>query len=211
MAKALAEKLHYTYIDTGAMYRAVALYFMRHGLMDVLNQMPKEELQNRLNTITIEFVGEANNKDTFLNGENVEEQIRSMEVASKVSYVSAISEVRTYLVRLQQILGKDKGVVMDGRDIGTVVFPHAELKLFMTADPKVRAERRRSEMANKGQAISLEEVMVNLTERDRIDSTRADSPLRKAEDAVVLDNTFLSPSEQFDLAYNLALKQIMGE
>lgn len=207
LARALAAKLGYLYIDTGAMYRAVALYFLRNDVPYKVDERNDEGVAEAIAHVKIEFRDTPNGKATFLNGENVEEEIRQMFVANYVSKVSSISAVRRFLVKQQQVLGADKGVVMDGRDIGTVVFPDAELKLFMTADPKIRAERRLLELKNKGMEMTFEEVIENLSERDRIDSTRADSPLRQAEDAIVIDNSHISPEEQLELAYSYTLQK----
>lgn len=202
MARALASHLGYTFIDSGAMYRAVALYFTQNGVDK--NDAP--QVDSALENITIQFVynPQRGASDTYLNGKNVEDEIRSMAVAQFVSKVSTISAVRRFLVKQQQQMGADKGLVMDGRDIGTVVFPDAELKIFLTARPEVRAERRQKELAEKGQNVPLNEVMENLLERDRIDSTRADSPLKQADDAVVLDNSDITREEQFELAVKWA-------
>jgi len=210
LAKALAKKLGYTYIDSGAMYRAVALYFLRHDVPFKVEQRDIHAIQEALSQIHIAFkYNESLGKqETYLNDENVEGEIRQMFVADHVSKVSTISEVRRFLVAQQQAKGTAKGIVMDGRDIGTVVFPEAELKIFMTAEPTIRAQRRLEEMQEKGQDFTLEEVLNNLQKRDHIDSTRADSPLKKAEDALVLDNTHLSPSEQFEKALAWAHSKI---
>ena len=207
LARALAAKLGYLYIDTGAMYRAVALYFLRNDVPYQVDERDDQAVADAIAHVKIEFRDTPNGKATFLNGENVEDEIRQMFVANHVSKVSTISAVRRFLVKQQQALGVDKGVVMDGRDIGTVVFPEAELKLFMTADPKIRAERRLLELRDKGMDMTFDEVIHNLTERDRIDSTRADSPLRQADDALVIDNSNLSPEEQLDLAYSYTMQR----
>lgn len=198
LAKGLASRLGYTYIDSGAMYRAVTLFFLRHdiGLED------EEEARRALENISIRF--DAENR-AVLNGEVVEDEIRRMEVSAYVSQVSAVPAVRRAMVRQQQAMGKDKGIVMDGRDIGTVVFPRAELKIFLTADPEKRAQRRFDELKSKGMESSMEEVRQNLRHRDHIDSTREDSPLRKAADAVEIDNTDMSRAEQLEYALELAL------
>lgn len=197
MAKDLAREIGYTYIDTGAMYRAVTLYALRHQLIHG-DQIDEAALQAALPSIEINFRRnpETNRPDTYLNGENVEQAIRGMEVADKVSPVAALGFVRRALVAMQQAMGKEKGFVMDGRDIGTVVFPDAELKLFVTASPEVRAQRRVDELRAKGEAVSYEEVLANVKKRDLIDSTRAESPLRQAPDALVLDNSNMSIAEQ---------------
>lgn len=192
-AKAVAARLGYLFIDTGAMYRAVTLYAMRHGIADdpaaVVAALPQMRIEFRFNP-------ESGRSDVYLNGENVEAEIRRIDVSNRVSAVSGIPEVREKLVAMQQEMGQAKGVVMDGRDIGTVVFPEAELKIFMTADPKVRAERRYKEQVAKGEPVSMEEVERNIRDRDRQDESRAVSPLRRAEDAVVLDNSSMSLAEQ---------------
>jgi len=197
MAKELAKVLYYKYIDSGAMYRAVTLYCLENGFFDndVLNE---EALKHCINNIHIsfEYNEKTGNSDTCLNGENVEKQIRSMPVANKVSQVAAIGFVREAMVKQQQAMGENKGIVMDGRDIGTVVFPNAELKIFVTALPEIRAERRLEELVAKGESVNFEDVLKNIEERDFIDSTRKDGPLRKAPDAVVLDNSNKTIAEQ---------------
>ena len=197
MAKDLAKEIGYTYIDTGAMYRAVTLYCLQHDIFagDVIDE---EKLRSQMGGIHISFRpdAETGGRNTYLNGVNVEKEIRSMEVAERVSRVAAIGFVRRALVAMQQEMGREKGIVMDGRDIGTVVFPHAELKIYVTASPEVRAERRMKELRAKGEDVSLEEVLRNVRMRDHIDSTRKESPLRKADDAIELDNSHMSISEQ---------------
>ena len=197
VAKEIAQKLNYIFIDTGAMYRAVTLYCLRHNLIDngIVN-IP--ELKNNLDQIKVYFMlnPETQHNDIWLNGENVEQEIRLLAVSNNVSPVAAVAEVRHRLVALQQEMGKSKGIVMDGRDIGTVVFPNAELKIFMTAQPDVRAQRRFDELTAKGEKISYEEIRANIIERDRYDETREESPLRKAEDAIILDNSFMTREEQ---------------
>ena len=197
MAKDLAKAIGYPYIDTGAMYRAVTLYALRHQLF-AGDQIDEAALQAALPALEIAFRmnAESGRPDTYLNGENVEKEIRGMEVANHVSPVAALGFVRKALVAKQQAMGKEKGIVMDGRDIGTVVFPEAELKLFVTASPEVRAQRRVDELKAKGMPASYEEVLANVKQRDFIDSTRAESPLRQAPDAVVLDNSHMSLAEQ---------------
>ncbi len=192
-AKAVAAKLGYIFIDTGAMYRAVTLYAMRGGMVE-----DRERLVAALPEVRIEFRFDpaAGRSDVYLNGENVETEIRRIDVSERVSTVSSIPEVRAKLVAMQQEMGRAKGVVMDGRDIGTVVFPGAELKIFMTADAVVRAERRYRELTAKGERVSMEEIERNIRERDRQDETRAVSPLRRAADAVVLDNSRMTVAEQ---------------
>ena len=207
LAKQLAAALNYSYVDTGAMYRALTLYFIRNQV-DIFHP---DQVNNALNNISIEFKinPKTQQQETYLNGENIESEIRiNPRVASVVSEVSAISEVRRFLVKQQQQLGKLKGIVMDGRDIGTVVLPDAELKLFVTADPIVRAKRRLDELVEKGQATTIEEVLANLEKRDFIDSNRDDSPLMQASDAIVLDNSNLTKEEQFDWVIKLVNQHI---
>jgi len=200
LAKALAAALRFAYIDSGAMYRAVTLYLLQNNI----DPADENAVAGALPYITIHFENEGMSNHTFLNGEDVEEAIRQMNVSENVSQVSVISAVRRAMVRQQQAMGQLRSIVMDGRDIGTVVFPNAELKIFLTADPEVRAKRRYKELMDKGVEVSMEAVRRNLAERDHIDSTRADSPLRQAEDAIVLDNTHLSHEEQLEKALVLA-------
>ena len=209
MAKALARAIGYAYIDTGAMYRAVTLYCLDNGLFDG-DTVNEAALEQQLDDIHITFRANAEGRsETWLNGVNVESEIRSMRVSDKVSIIAAIGSVRRDMVRQQQAMGRDKGIVMDGRDIGTVVFPDAELKVFVTADPMVRAQRRYDELRAKGDTTTtLDEVLHNVTERDRIDSTRKESPLRQAEDAVVLDNSHLSIEDQNEWLYQLYLSKV---
>ncbi|MDR0546271.1 MAG: (d)CMP kinase [Dysgonamonadaceae bacterium] len=197
IAKDLAKTIGYTYIDSGAMYRAVTLYCMQNGLFQGDN-LDLEGLQEEIDQIGITFVKnpETGRADTYLNGINVEKEIRSMAVADKVSPVAAVGFVREAMVRQQQAMGLVKGIVMDGRDIGTVVFPDAELKIFVTASPEIRAQRRLNELKAKGETATFEDVLQNLAKRDYIDSTRKDGPLRQADDAVVLDNSDLTIEEQ---------------
>jgi CMP/dCMP kinase len=204
LAKALAKKLHYAYVDTGAMYRAVTLYFLDNDV-DIND---REKVKEALTHIEMHFERTPTGNHIFLNGKDIEGEIRTMRVAEMVSPVATISVVRRAMVQQQQLMGKRKGIVMDGRDIGTVVFPDAELKVFLTADTQIRTQRRYDEMTKKGETgVSFEEVKHNLTERDLIDSNRADSPLRQAEDAILLDNSYLTPEEQLqkvlDLVYHL--------
>ncbi len=199
VAKELARKLGYIYIDSGAMYRVVTLYALRNGL--IKNQAPDvEKLLATLKNIRITFKWdeETGRNTTFLNDENVEEEIRQLAVSENVSPISTIAEVRTEMVKQQRENGKNKGIVMDGRDIGTVVFPDAELKIFMTASPEIRAQRRFDELKAKGLTVDFDEILKNVKERDLIDSTREVSPLRKADDAVVLDNSYLTREEQLE-------------
>lgn len=204
VAKQLAKKLGYVYVDTGAMYRAVALFASRNGYIDSDNFEP-EALIKRLPEISLKFVfnPELGFAEMYLNGENVEKEIRQMEVSGYVSRVASIPEVRQVLVAQQQEMGKEKGIVMDGRDIGTVVFPDAELKIFMTASAEVRAERRFKELQDKDEAVTYEAVLTNVEERDRLDTTREDSPLIKAEDAIEIDNSYLTKEDQFKVLQEL--------
>lgn len=203
MAKQLAAESGYIYVDTGAMYRAVALFCMQKGWMDE-NRMDVESIEKHISSIHLEFKLTAEGKaQIYLNGENVEEAIRSLEVSNAASRVSTLKEVRRELVRQQQLMGKSKGIVMDGRDIGTVVFPEAELKVFLTASPEVRARRRKDEMQAKGETVDYESVLANVKERDDRDQNRAESPLRQADDAIVIDNTDLTHQEQQDLLRKL--------
>lgn len=197
MAKDLARRIGYVYIDTGAMYRAVTLFAMRHNLI-VNGQVDAAKLQEEMGNIhiSLRLNPETQRPDTYLNGECVEREIRTMEVSRHVSLIAALPFVRSAMVEMQREMGKEKGVVMDGRDIGTVVFPHAELKIFVTASAEVRAQRRYDELTAKGEKCNYEEILENVKERDRIDSTRETSPLRQAEDAIVLDNTHMTIPEQ---------------
>ena len=207
LAKNLAKNLDYMFIDSGAMYRAVTLYLMRNGInLDDVKENPA--VLNNIQ-ISFRFDSEKGFYHTFLAEENVESLIRGMEVSKNVSAVSALNEVRMFLVQLQQDIGKDKGVVMDGRDIGTVVFPDAELKIFMTAEPTVRAQRRFLEMKEKGEEVQFDVILQNVMERDRLDSTRQYSPLVQAPDAIVLNNTDMSRDEQARIALTWARGVIM--
>lgn len=196
MAKDLARELGYTYIDTGAMYRAVTLFAMRNNILKNDNSIDEEMLKDRLKDIVITQKNVDGTTVTFLNGEDVEKEIRSMEVSSHVSPIAALGYVREKMVDEQRNMGKDGGIVMDGRDIGTVVFPDAELKIFVTASAEVRAERRYKELQQKSMPANYDEVLKNVQERDYIDSHRAVSPLRPADDAVILDNSNISIAEQ---------------
>lgn len=202
LAKQLAMALNYTYIDSGAMYRAITLYFLRNHI----DWTDANEVKKALKDISLEFIftPKSQQSEIYLNGENVEYVIRDLVVAEKVSEVAAIKEVRRFAVAQQQKMGKGKGIVMDGRDIGTVVFPDAELKIFMTADNAVRVERRFRELYEKNPNITIDEVKANLEMRDYIDSHRNISPLKQAEDAILLDNTHLTEKEQFELALKWA-------
>lgn len=196
-AKAIAARLGYIFIDTGAMYRAVTLCALNQGLVgeQSVDEAAVVAMLDRVN-ISFKFNSERGASDVYVNGECVEREIRTIEVSNCVSRISSIREVREKLVALQQQMGCDRGVVMDGRDIGTVVFPDAELKIFMTADPKVRAERRYAELTAKGDKVTMEEILENVISRDNADMTRAISPLRQADDAIVLDNSYMSVEEQ---------------
>lgn len=206
-ARMVASILGYRYIDTGAMYRAVTHYFLDHH---VALTNPKE-VSRALQQVHISFkVNSKNLSETFLNGLNVESEIREMRVSENVSQVSAIREVRAAMVEQQRRMGKERGVVMDGRDIGTVVFPNAELKVFMTADVLVRAFRRQKELLERGQLVDLDEVIENLLQRDQIDTTRTESPLRQAEDALVIDTTHITIEEQVDEVVRLALSKAVA-
>ena len=204
-AKAIAARLGYIFIDTGAMYRAVALYAMEHGAIES-GIVDEDKIVAMLGEINIDFRfnPQRGASDIYVNGDLVEGKIRTIEVSNCVSAVSSISEVRQKLVKMQQQMGERKGVVMDGRDIGTVVFPDAELKIYMTADARVRAERRYKELTDKGDNVSFDEIYENVVSRDKADMSRAISPLRKADDAIVLDNSTMSVEEQmawFDREY----------
>ena len=208
LAKQLAAKLGYVYIDSGAMYRAVTLYALRNNMI-VDEELDTKKLIASLDDVKIHFELNANGEpQTFLNGTNVEREIRKIYVSQWVSPVAAVPEVRHVMVAQQQKMGEAKGVVMDGRDIGTTVFPNAELKIFVTADVDVRAQRRYDEMLSKGEPADMAEVKQNLQERDRIDQSRAESPLRKADDAVVLDNSHITREEQLQIAYDWAMERI---
>lgn len=210
LAKQLARKLGYIYIDSGAMYRAATLYALQNNLVKDEN-LDTEGLIRQLDKIKVHFEYNAQGElQTFLNDVNVEKEIRKIYVSSWVSPVSAIPEVRHVMVALQQKLGENRGVVMDGRDIGTTVFPDAELKIFVTADVKVRAQRRYDELVEKGENVNMAEIEKNLEDRDRIDQSRKESPLRKAEDAIVLDNSNINRDQQLEIAYNWAM-EIIGK
>ena len=206
LAKSMAKNLEYVFIDTGAMYRAVALFFLRAGIdfdntLDIAAALNKITLQFKYNPATLQ-------SDMYLNEENVEQEIREMRVSQKVSEVAAIALVRDFAVAQQQAMGKSKGIVMDGRDIGTVVFPKAELKIFVTASPDIRVQRRFLELSAKSPAITVEEISENLQHRDLIDTTREHSPLKQADDALVLDNSNMSREEQLTIALQWAQARI---
>lgn len=198
MAKDLAREIEYIYVDTGAMYRSVTLFAMRNGMFNADGSIKTEELKQRMGEINISFRlnSETGRPDTYLNGELVEKEIRTMEVSSHVSPIAALPFVREALVAQQQAMGKEKGIIMDGRDIGTVVFPDAELKIFVTASAEVRAQRRYDELKAKGMPADFDDILKNVKERDYIDSHREVSPLRKADDAIELDNSNMTIAEQ---------------
>lgn len=203
VAKDLAKALSIAYVDTGAMYRSVTLFALRNGLI-VDGKVNEEKLIAALPDIKITFAFNAQQRknETFMNGESVESEIRAMQVSSNVSLVSTIGAVRRQLVEWQRVMGNEGSLVMDGRDIGTVVFPNADLKIFMTASDEVRAQRRYDELTAKGEKVDFNEILINVRERDRIDSTRAESPLRKADDALLLDNSNLTLEGQFEWIMN---------
>ncbi len=203
LAKQLAKTLGFVFVDTGAMYRAVTLYFLEH-LVDI---RVESGVVSALEQIHIHFENINGENTTFLNGENVESKIRSISVSNFVSEVAALTPVRTKMVDLQRKMASQQGLVMDGRDIGTVVFPDADVKFFITADPVIRAERRYRELIGKGQVITIEAIIENLKHRDHIDTHRADSPLRQADDAILIDNSHLTIEQQFELALGIIKKQ----
>lgn len=209
LAKQLAKKLHYIYVDTGAMYRAVTLFAMRSGFVES-GKVDEEALEQKLDAIKLKFEFNSNlgYAEMFLNGENVEKEIRTMPVSKNVSQVAVLEAVRKKLVAMQQAMGIDKGIVMDGRDIGTVVFPDAELKIFMTASPEKRAVRRYKELLDRGENVVYEDILENVQKRDYIDSNRAISPLKKAEDAIEFDNSDLGLEDQFQRIYEHSLRVI---
>jgi len=204
MARHLASTIGYRYIDSGAMYRAVTLWAMRHGLIGADLKPDADALVKRLGEIHIDFrVNPDGTQHTMLNGEDVENEIRTLEVSERVSPVAAIGGVRKALTSMQRAMGREKGIVMDGRDIGTAVFPHAELKVFVDASAECRAERRYKELKAKGEDVTYEEVLNNVRTRDHIDETREESPLRRADDAVTLDNSAMSTDEQNEILLGL--------
>ena len=209
LAKQLAKKLHYIYVDSGAMYRAVTLYAMQEGFIEN-GEIAKVDLIESLDKIELKFVLNTHLgfAEMFLNGKNVEREIRTLEVSKNVSQVAELEQVRTKLVAMQQEMGKEKGVVMDGRDIGTVVFPNAELKVFMTASPEKRAVRRYKELLDKGEDVKYEEILENVQKRDYIDSNRQISPLVKADEAIDFDNSDVGLDDQFQRIYEHALRII---
>ena len=204
MAKDLAKEIGYIYVDTGAMYRSVTLYALRNNLFNADGSIREQELQEQMKNINIsfQFNKETGRPDTYLNGEKVENDIRTMEVSSHVSPIATLAFVREALVKQQQRMGAEKGIVMDGRDIGTVVFPDAELKIFVTASAEVRAQRRYDELKAKGMEADFADILKNVQERDYIDSHRETSPLRKADDALELDNSQLTIAEQKQWLYD---------
>jgi len=210
IAKRLAASLNYIYVDTGAMYRAVTLFALQAGIINKDGHLDEAALVDKLSEIHLQFVPneETGRSEMYLNDQNVEQEIRTLHVSGFVSKVAAIKEVREKLVKMQQAMGKDKGIVMDGRDIGAVVFPEAELKLFMTASPETRATRRYKELLEKGEAVTYEEVLRNVEERDRFDSTRTVSPLTKAKDAIEFDNSDMGLEEQFERIHDFAQRVI---
>lgn len=213
IAKRLAKALGYIYVDTGAMYRAVTLFALNNDLINADGHINESDLITKLSDVDLKFVHneEVGRSEMHLNGENVEREIRSMKVSGYVSKVAAIKEVREMLVAMQQKMGSHKGIVMDGRDIGTVVFPDAELKLFMTASPETRAARRYKELLEKGEQVTYAQVLKNVEERDRIDSTRTISPLTKAKDAIEFDNSDMGLEEQFERIYDFSQRVIARE
>jgi cytidylate kinase len=210
LAKEIAKLLNYKYIDSGAMYRAVTLFAIRNGIIGNDHQVDESKLRILIDSIHINFKYNQDKKrqETYLNNENVEDEIREMEVSNSVSFISKIGFVRKKMVSFQQEMGKEKGIVMDGRDIGTVVFPNAELKIFMNAKAEVRAERRYLELKEKNVDVSFEEILENVKKRDHIDETREESPLKKAIDAVELDNSHMNRKEQLDWIIGLVKERI---
>lgn len=206
VAKALAKQLNFVFVDSGAMYRAVTLYFMRHQI-DIQNP---EAVNQAIENIHIDLVPLPEKTQVMLNGEDISDAIRTMEISEYVSEVSAIKAVRHAMVKQQQALGAKRNIVMDGRDIGTTVFPNAHLKIFMTASPQVRAERRYAELTAKGEVLTMEDVKENLAHRDHIDSTREESPLRQAEDAIVLDNSEMNQEEQLEFVVKLVQERLIN-
>lgn len=204
-AKLIAAKLGYIYIDTGALYRGVTLFSIKNKLIDQNNLVNKKALQEKLKNLHLTFqaTGENGKSETYLDGENIETEIRTLTVSNKVSHIAALPIVRKFVDTILIEIGKDKGVVMDGRDIGTAVFPNAELKIFMTADPLIRAERRLKEMQEKGEKASIEEVLKNIQERDYLDENRETAPLTKAADAILLDNSNMTVEQQLEWVYSL--------
>ena len=199
LAKQIAKHFGFTYIDTGAMYRTIALFAMRNGMIAPDGTPDENLLQEKIADISVTFLKDGH---AALNGEDVEREIRTLEVSNTVSKIAALKFVRQEMVTLQRKMAEDTSVIMDGRDIGTVVFPDAELKIFVTADDEVRAQRRFNELTSKGEQVTFDEVLKNVRERDLLDTTREESPLRKADDAILLDNSFMTIDEQFEVAKN---------
>jgi CMP/dCMP kinase len=204
IAKSLARELNYIYIDSGAMYRAVTLYALQHNMIQPSGAVDESALEKALDMVLINFRynPETSQNETHLNGVNVEKEIRTLQVSNHVSRIAGLKSVRTKLVKIQKRIAESKGVVMDGRDIGTVVMPDAELKFFMVADARVRAQRRYDELKSYGSDVQFEDIMKNVSARDEYDSSRAHDPLRRAPDAVIIDNTELTLDEQFDFVMN---------
>jgi len=205
LARALAAHMGYVYVDSGAMYRAITLFCMRVKIISAEGKFEQNKVTNALKKINLSFKFNSTAKasDTYLNGENIEKNIRQMDVSSNVSRISMVKEVRHHVVDIQREMGKDKGIVMDGRDIGTNVFPNAELKVFMTADIDIRVQRRFDELTSKGEHVTIEEVKANLMERDYDDTHRKESPLTKAKDAIILDNSDLNKEQQLEFVEKL--------
>jgi len=211
LAKEIAKLLNYKYIDSGAMYRAVTLFAIRNGIIDLKTHVVNEnKLLEQIHNVHINFKysSQKERQETFLNNENVEDEIREMEVSENVSFISKIKFVREKMVRFQQEMGQEKGIVMDGRDIGTVVFPDAELKIFMNANAEVRAERRYLELKEKNVEVSFQEILENVKKRDEIDENRTESPLKKADDAIELDNSQMDRQEQLDWIMGLVKEKL---
>lgn len=210
IAKKLAKELNFIHVDTGAMYRAVTLFFLQNNQLQANEEITDNEVKNHLDKIVITFKYNkgAQSNETYLNDSNVENEIRGLRVSNAVSLIAKLPSVRSFLVEQQQQMGKHQSLVMDGRDIGTVVFPNADLKLFITARPEVRAKRRYDELISKGQNVSLEEVSLNVNQRDKIDSSRAVSPLKMADDAIEIDNSDLTREETFNKVLTLAKTQL---
>ncbi len=208
LAKEIAQELSYIYLDTGAMYRAVSYYFLKNGLINN-GLLEIDKVAEHLNKINIQFKEQADHSlHTFLNNQDIEKEIRSMEISKLVSEVSKHAIIRHSMVALQQKMGEQKGIILDGRDIGTVVFPNAEVKLFLTADSQIRAQRRYDELTQKGESVNFEEVLKNIIDRDFQDENRKESPLKKATDAIVIDNSFLTRKEQLDKALKIIQKAL---
>jgi len=210
LAKQLAAHYGFLFIDTGAMYRAVTFYALKNGIVSSDDKIDEDKLRESMGKIEIAFKRVDNQNHTLLNGEDVEKEIRQLEVSKRVSKISAIAFVREKLVDFQRRISENSSVVMDGRDIGTVVFPNAEVKFFVTANADVRAERRYKELLEKGEKVDFEQIKQSVITRDKLDSEREVSPLRKAEDAIVLDNSFMTREEQFEFAKNIIDKVLLG-